>query len=183
MIDAERHAALAASSALGGAPVVAVVGRLVPQKNHARFSRRCAARAGRPDVRFLVVGDGALRAGWSAQRARSASTTASASPALRRDAGEIIAYADVLVSLLRLGGPAASPPRRRSPRARRSLSTPVQGMARAARGPGGGIVAREAERGGAGRGARAAAIGDPARLEAMGAAAREIAAPATRGDG
>jgi glycosyltransferase involved in cell wall biosynthesis len=48
---------------IDGAPIVAIVGRLVPQKAHERFLLAAAEVHGRrPDVRFLVVGDGVLRA-------------------------------------------------------------------------------------------------------------------------
>jgi glycosyltransferase involved in cell wall biosynthesis len=45
-----------------GAPIVGIVGRLFPEKDHATFLRaaRLVADA-RPDARFLIVGDGVLR--------------------------------------------------------------------------------------------------------------------------
>jgi len=45
------------------APIIAVIGRLVPIKNHRLFVEAAALLyAKRPDVRFVIVGDGELRA-------------------------------------------------------------------------------------------------------------------------
>ena len=53
---------------LGDAPVVMAVGRLVEQKNHARFVAAAAeVAAARPDARFVIVGDGPLRGALEAQ--------------------------------------------------------------------------------------------------------------------
>ncbi|MGQ9909758.1 MAG: glycosyltransferase family 4 protein [Candidatus Flexifilum sp.] len=50
------------------APLVGIVGRLVPVKNHALFLDAAARiHAQRPDVRFVIVGDGELRADLEAQ--------------------------------------------------------------------------------------------------------------------
>lgn len=47
---------------LDGAPVVAAVGRLVPQKAHARFLEAAArVHRQRPETGFLIIGDGPLR--------------------------------------------------------------------------------------------------------------------------
>ena len=46
-----------------GAPTVAVIGRLMPQKDHRNFVDAAAIVARQmPDVRFLIVGDGPLKA-------------------------------------------------------------------------------------------------------------------------
>lgn len=46
-----------------GVPLVGIVGRLVPVKNHALFLEAAARiHAHQPDVRFVIVGDGELRA-------------------------------------------------------------------------------------------------------------------------
>ena len=53
---------------VGDAPVVMAVGRLVEQKNHARFVAAAAeVAATRPDARFVIVGDGPLRGALEAQ--------------------------------------------------------------------------------------------------------------------
>ena len=71
-----RAARLDAELGLGGAPVVLAAGRLVAQKNHARFLDAAAlVAAARPDVRFLLVGDGPLR-GELEEQARARSATA-----------------------------------------------------------------------------------------------------------
>jgi len=50
------------------APLIGIVGRLVPIKNHALFLRAAQiVHQQRPDARFLIVGDGELRAEVEAQ--------------------------------------------------------------------------------------------------------------------
>ncbi len=50
------------------APLIGIVGRLVPVKNHRLFLDAAAkVRAQRPDARFVIVGDGELRAEIEAQ--------------------------------------------------------------------------------------------------------------------
>lgn len=52
------------------APLVGIIGRLVPVKNHALFLEAAARlHRERPDVRFVVIGDGALRPALEAQAA------------------------------------------------------------------------------------------------------------------
>lgn len=51
-----------------GAPLVGIVGRMVPVKNHELFLETAAlVRAQRPDARFAIVGDGETRAEIEAQ--------------------------------------------------------------------------------------------------------------------
>jgi glycosyltransferase involved in cell wall biosynthesis len=50
------------------APLIGIVGRLVPVKNHRLFFEAAAlVKAARPDARFVVVGDGELRDAITAQ--------------------------------------------------------------------------------------------------------------------
>lgn len=50
------------------APLIGIVGRLVPVKNHALFLEAAARlHASRPDARFAIIGDGELRANLEAQ--------------------------------------------------------------------------------------------------------------------
>lgn len=57
--------------ALGRSPVLGLVGRMTPQKDHATFLAAVAAvRAASPDVRALIVGDGPLRPAIAAEAAR-----------------------------------------------------------------------------------------------------------------
>ncbi|MCZ7545303.1 MAG: glycosyltransferase [Anaerolineae bacterium] len=53
------------------APAIGVIGRLEPQKGHRLLLQAAAATAqARPDVRFVIIGDGPLRAELEAERAR-----------------------------------------------------------------------------------------------------------------
>ncbi|HEX8856055.1 MAG TPA: glycosyltransferase [Thermoleophilaceae bacterium] len=62
-LNPERRAALDSELGLGEAPVFSIVARLVPQKAHERFleAARIVAES-HPETRFLIVGDGPLRA-------------------------------------------------------------------------------------------------------------------------
>lgn len=52
------------------APLIGTIGRLIPVKNHALFLEAAALlRAQRPEARFVVIGDGPLRAELEAQAA------------------------------------------------------------------------------------------------------------------
>ncbi len=52
------------------APLVGIIGRLVPVKNHALFLEAAALlRRERPEVRFVIIGDGGLRPALEAQAA------------------------------------------------------------------------------------------------------------------
>jgi glycosyltransferase involved in cell wall biosynthesis len=94
--DARRSAYLEELSLRG--PVVAAVGRLAPEKAYDRFLAAAAlVLADRPEVTFLVVGDGALRAPLE-QQARDLGIADSVRFAgLRDDARALIALADLLV--------------------------------------------------------------------------------------
>jgi glycosyltransferase involved in cell wall biosynthesis len=95
--DAAR-AALDAELDLAGAPVVAMVGRLVPQKAPDSFLEVAAAVARtHPQTRFLVVGDGPLRAGLEA-RARDLQIAERVRfTGVRSDARALIARASLLL--------------------------------------------------------------------------------------
>jgi glycosyltransferase involved in cell wall biosynthesis len=82
---------------LGPGPVVAVVGRLTPQKAHSRFLEAAAVvSAESPDAQFVIVGDGPLRGDLEAQAARLGIEHAVRFTGIRDDAPEIIARADML---------------------------------------------------------------------------------------
>ena len=126
--DPERDARLDAELGLTGAPVVIAVGRLVEQKNHARFLDAAAEVAAvRPDVRFLVVGDGPLRAELAAQARSLGLEDRLTLTGVRHDVPALAARADLVVfssdweglSLVALEALAAGTP---------VLSTPVEGM-------------------------------------------------------
>jgi len=96
---AETMRALDAELGLGpDAPVVSVVGRLVPQKAHDRFLR--AARIVHesvPEARFLIVGDGELRGPTEALAAELGLADVVTFTGIRGDATTIIARSDLLV--------------------------------------------------------------------------------------
>jgi glycosyltransferase involved in cell wall biosynthesis len=126
--DPARLAALNAELGLQGAPVAAIVARIVPQKAHARFIRAARIAADRvPSARFLIVGDGPLRAQSEAQAQSSRLSDRVLFTGLRSDAQDLIARTDVLVcssewegmSLAVLEAMAAGTP---------VLATDVQGM-------------------------------------------------------
>jgi glycosyltransferase involved in cell wall biosynthesis len=113
---------------LAGAPVVAIVGRLVPQKAHERFV--LAARhvsEGLPAARFLVVGEGPRRGEIEGLVAVAGLAEQVRFTGMRPDARRIIARADLLVfssdweglSIAALEALAAGTP---------VVSTDVQGM-------------------------------------------------------
>jgi glycosyltransferase involved in cell wall biosynthesis len=113
---------------LAGAPVVAIVGRLVPQKAHERFvvaAQRIAAEL--PGARFLVLGEGPRRGEIEALVAAAGLTERVAFTGVRYDARRVIARADLLVfsseweglSIAALEALAAGTP---------VVSTDVQGM-------------------------------------------------------
>jgi glycosyltransferase involved in cell wall biosynthesis len=79
-------------------PVVSVVGRLVPQKAHDRFLRAAKLVHEKvPEAKFLVVGDGELRAQTEALAADLGLTDAVVFTGIRGDATTIIARSDLLV--------------------------------------------------------------------------------------
>ncbi|MGZ8648694.1 MAG: glycosyltransferase, partial [Solirubrobacteraceae bacterium] len=157
-------------------PVVAIIGRLAPQKNHARFLEAVARVAPeRPDVRFLVVGDGPLRTEL-AEQARALGLGLGGRltfTGVRHDVPAFAARADLVVlssdweglPLVALEALAAGTP---------VLSTPVEGM-RDLRDAGVAEIVPVA-------GAEALATGivellaDPRRRARMGARGRELVA-------
>jgi glycosyltransferase involved in cell wall biosynthesis len=127
-LSAARRRSLDADLGLGAAPVVLSVGRLVTQKAHWRFIRAAAiVLRSRPDVRFLLVGQGPLQAELQRQISAAGLSDSISLTGLRPDARELIARADVLVfssdweglSIAALEALAAGTP---------VLSTRVQGM-------------------------------------------------------
>jgi glycosyltransferase involved in cell wall biosynthesis len=174
-LDATRRESLDAEFGLTeDTPIVAIVGRLVPQKAHARFveAARVAAQS-RPDLRFLVVGDGPLRAEIEARVERAGLAGQVVLTGDRPDARDIIARADVLafssdwegLSIAALEGLAAGTP---------VLSTDVEGMRELVAGGGAAVVPRD--EGGA-LGARLLELfNDPLERQRMGEAGRAMIA-------
>jgi glycosyltransferase involved in cell wall biosynthesis len=173
-------AELDAELGLDGATVVAIIGRLAPQKNHARFLAAVARVAPeRPDVRFLVVGDGPLRADLAEQAHALGLDERLTFTGVRHDVPALAARADLVVlssdweglPLVALEALAAGTP---------VLSTPVEGM-RDLRDGGAAMIVPEAS-------AEALAAGmldllaDPTRRAAMGARGRELVADRYTGD-
>jgi len=108
--------------------VIVAVGRLVEQKNHARFVAAAAEVAPvRRDARFLIVGDGPLRAELTAQARSLGLEHRLMLTGVRQDVPALAARADLVVfssdweglSLVALEALAAGTP---------VLSTPVEGM-------------------------------------------------------
>lgn len=169
-----RRAELDAELGLGDGPVAAVVGRLVPQKNHARFLAAAAvAAAAAPGARFLVVGDGELRDAIAARRDALGLAETVILTGARADARDLIARADVLVfssdweglSIAALEALSAGTP---------VLSTDVQGMRELLAGGAGEVVPLDDGR--ALGEALAALLADPDRRAAMGERGRALAA-------
>lgn len=170
-LSPERRAELDAELGLGDGPVVSAVGRLVPQKNHARFLAAIARAAPEvPDARFLVVGDGVLRSQIEAQASELGLGERLTLTGVRSDARDLIARSDLLVlssdwegfPLVALEGLAAGTP---------LLSTPVAGIEElTAAGAAAGVDASEE--------ALAAGLvellSDRERLQTMGERAREL---------
>lgn len=97
-LDERRRAALDAELNLDGIPVAAIVARIVPAKAHGRFVRAArVAAASLPSVRFLVVGEGPLRARTEAQVRECGLSDRIVFTGERADARALIARADVLV--------------------------------------------------------------------------------------
>src|SRR5256885_575096 len=95
----EHRAQLDAEFRLGGdAPLAITIGRLVPQKAHQRFLRAAAVAAETlPDARFLIVGEGPLRAEIEAQVAAAGLGDRVRLTGVRSDARDLIARSDALV--------------------------------------------------------------------------------------
>jgi glycosyltransferase involved in cell wall biosynthesis len=97
-LDGARRAAIDAELDLGGAAVVAAVGRLAPVKAHDRLLRAAAELAPhRPDARFLLIGDGPERAALEALAARLGIADRVRFTGTRADARDLIARAGVVV--------------------------------------------------------------------------------------
>jgi glycosyltransferase involved in cell wall biosynthesis len=170
-----RRAALDAELGLpAGAPVVAIVGRLVPQKNHQRFLTAARAVADAvPEARMLIVGDGELAEEIRARRDALGLADHVLMTGARADARDLIARADVLVfssdweglSIAALEGLAAATP---------VLATDVQGMRELLATGAGAVV--PLDDGAALGAALVALLRDPARRAAMGAAGRQLIA-------
>jgi glycosyltransferase involved in cell wall biosynthesis len=97
-VDPLRIAALDTELGLQGAPVAAIVARIVPQKAHARFIRAARVAADRvPAARFLIVGDGPLRAESEAATRSSRLADRVLFTGMRSDARDLVARTDVLV--------------------------------------------------------------------------------------
>ncbi len=80
------------------APLVAIVGRLVPVKNHALFLEAAAkVLAKMPDARFTIVGDGELRADLEAQADRLGIRGAVTFTGWQREVAPVYADSNVLV--------------------------------------------------------------------------------------
>jgi glycosyltransferase involved in cell wall biosynthesis len=172
--DPGRGAAIDRDLALAGAPVVAIVGRLVSQKAHERFvvAAKLVAQA-QPAVRFLIVGDGPRRPAIERQIEAGGLADRVTLIGRRSDAREIIARAQVLVfssdweglSIAALEALAAGTP---------VVSTDVEGMRELLAGGAGAIVPLDD---GTKLGERLLALlnDEPERL-AMGRAGRELIA-------
>ena len=81
-----------------GAPVAAVIGRLVPQKAHDRFFRAVAlVKETLPQARFLVVGDGPLRAELEAMAAALGLSEQVRFTGIRDDVPALIGRTDLVV--------------------------------------------------------------------------------------
>ena len=97
-VDGERFAPPLGERAPGAAAVVGFVGRLSPEK-HPRLFVRMAARVHeqRPDVRFVLVGDGPLRASLEHEAAELGVADAMDFLGERRDVDAVLRSLDVLV--------------------------------------------------------------------------------------
>jgi glycosyltransferase involved in cell wall biosynthesis len=170
-VPPQRRAALLEELGSAGGPLISAVGRLVTQKNHARFLEAIAlARPDLPEARFLIVGDGPLRAHLERRARELALGERLRFTGVRSDARDVIAVSDLLVlssdweglSQVALEGLAAGVP---------LLCTPVAGSEELASAG----VARVVE-----AGERALARGlvellsEPERLREMGARAVEL---------
>ncbi len=171
-LDPERRTALDAELGLAAdAPVAALIGRLVPQKAHDRFLHAAAqVKRALPEARFLIVGEGPLRARLEAQRDALGLAGEVTFTGVRDDVPALLGRADLVVfssiweglSIVALEALAAGVP---------LVSTDVAGTRELLATGAGLIVPHEDE-------ALAAAIGallaDPAERERMGAAGRAL---------
>ena len=156
---------------LGEGSVVAAVGRLVPQKAHWRFLEAAALVARRiPETRFLVIGDGPLRAELELQAARLELGQSVTFTGVRSDARALIARSDLLVfssdweglAMAALEALAAGVP---------LVSTDVEGMRELLDSGAGVVVDRDPE---SLAEAIVALLEDPSRRAALGSAGRAL---------
>ena len=170
-------AALAAELRPVPGPLVVAVGRLVAEKNHARFLEAMTVVAARhPTARFVVVGDGPLRQQLEAQAAALGLSGRLRFTGWRDDAPAIAAAADVVVfssdsegrSIAALEALAAGTP---------VVTTPAPGMAELVL-PSAGVVTASMSADELGR-AVAGLLADPAALAAMGRRAAQSVAGAS----
>jgi glycosyltransferase involved in cell wall biosynthesis len=155
---------------LGARPLVAAVGRLVPQKNHRRLLDAIALV---PEAHLLIVGDGPLRGEIEARVRELGLGDRVRLAGLRLDAPAIIAGADLLVfssdwegqAVAALEALAAGTP---------VVSTPAHGMT-ALLASGAGLVAPSMEAADLAACIREV-LADPARRAAMGEAGRALVA-------
>jgi glycosyltransferase involved in cell wall biosynthesis len=97
-LDPGRRARIDAELDLGGTHVLAAVGRLAPVKAYDRFLHAAAALAAlRPDVRFLLVGDGPERPALEMLAGRLGIAERVRFTGAREDARDLIARADAVV--------------------------------------------------------------------------------------
>lgn len=97
-LTAGRRAELIAELGLADAPVIASVGRLVPEKaQHRLLDATALLLADVPGLRLLIVGDGPLRATLEIRAAALGLESAVTFTGTRRDARDLIALADLLV--------------------------------------------------------------------------------------
>ncbi len=169
-----RRAELDRELGTAGAPVVAIVGRLVAQKAHERFvvAARVVADA-LPSARFLIVGEGPRAQEIEAQVEAAGLAGQMLLTGQRSDAREIIARADVVafssdwegLSIAALEALAAGTP---------VLSTDVEGMRELLAGGAGAVVPLDDGRALGER--MLALLSDEREREAMGRAGRELIA-------
>jgi glycosyltransferase involved in cell wall biosynthesis len=166
-----RRRALDAELGLAGRPVVATVGRLVPQKAHTRFIDAVGrVRGSVPDLRAVIVGDGPLRGELERRTAAAGLAGAVVFAGFRADARDIMARADVVafssdwegLPLAALEALAAGTP---------VVSTRVEGMPELLAGGAGRIVGHDA---GELAAAMTALLTDGATRASMGAAGRRL---------
>jgi glycosyltransferase involved in cell wall biosynthesis len=97
-LTTRRRAELAGELGLTGGPVIASVGRLVPEKaQHRLLDATALVVAAVPDLRLLVVGDGPLRAELGDRADALGIANAVTFTGTRGDARDLIALADLLV--------------------------------------------------------------------------------------
>jgi glycosyltransferase involved in cell wall biosynthesis len=167
----ERREALKSELGLSDGPVIVAVGRLAPEKAHSRYLDAIALAAPElPDARFLLVGDGPLRAALERQARELGLAGRLLLTGSRPDARDLIAISDLLVlpsdreglPVVALEGLAAGVP---------LLSTALPGVDELVRAGAARVVPADAE---ALAGELVALMRDPGGRAEMGARAREL---------